>query len=152
MERNRAKFGVVCDNVMRDKVLEYQLRTKLRHDTRSSSDELVVGQSVRVKTPGIVEKGGLEKGRRDHRRCALEGQKEHGEGESESGTGSEPEEEIKAEAEEDDSEDAETSRNHEQSRHVPGGAWLSQDGIQIPPGNHPDEVLTVTGSTLEQRT
>ncbi|KAJ1122265.1 hypothetical protein NDU88_000761 [Pleurodeles waltl] len=57
MERNRAKFGVVCDNGMRDKVLEYQLRTKLGHDTRSSSNELVVGQSVRVKTPGIVEKG-----------------------------------------------------------------------------------------------
>ncbi|KAJ1200927.1 hypothetical protein NDU88_004748 [Pleurodeles waltl] len=57
MERNWVKFGVFCDKVMKDKVLEYQLRTKLRHDTRPSLDDLVVGQSVRVKIPGIIEKG-----------------------------------------------------------------------------------------------
>ncbi|KAJ1119706.1 hypothetical protein NDU88_007891 [Pleurodeles waltl] len=57
MERNQVKFGVECDKGMRYLVRTYQLRTKLYHDIKSSVCELSVGQSVRVKLPGNVDKG-----------------------------------------------------------------------------------------------
>ncbi|KAJ1123973.1 hypothetical protein NDU88_002437 [Pleurodeles waltl] len=57
MEKNQVKFGVECDEGVRDLVQTYQLRTKLYHDVKSSSCELSVGQSVRVKLPGNVDKG-----------------------------------------------------------------------------------------------
>ncbi|KAJ1137275.1 hypothetical protein NDU88_003688 [Pleurodeles waltl] len=55
MERNREKFKVVCDEEMKNRVLQSQ--AKFNHNVRSSTGGLKVGQSVRVKLPGFVEKG-----------------------------------------------------------------------------------------------
>ncbi|KAJ1153931.1 hypothetical protein NDU88_006689 [Pleurodeles waltl] len=58
-------------------------------------------------------------------------EEEREEREREPGTESGTEEGTKAEEEEDDREDAETPRKHEQRRHIPGGAWLTQVRVYL---------------------